>query len=71
MNNIQHISSPKNFNLSDPNTYQLANLKSEEMILSLGPQHPSTHGVLRMEVISDGELIVDVVPHLGFLHMPM
>lgn len=68
MNNIQHISSPKNFQLSDPNSYKLANLKSEEMILSLGPQHPSTHGVLRMEVISDGELIVDVVPHLGFLH---
>lgn len=68
MNNIQHISSPKNFQLSDPNTYKLADLKSEEMILSLGPQHPSTHGVLRMEVISDGELIVDVVPHLGFLH---
>jgi NADH-quinone oxidoreductase subunit D len=65
---IQHISSNENFQLSDPNTYQLGNLKSEEMILSLGPQHPSTHGVLRMEVISDGELIVDVVPHLGFLH---
>jgi NADH-quinone oxidoreductase subunit D len=68
VNDIQHISSPKNFHLSDPNTYKLANLKSEEMILSLGPQHPSTHGVLRMEVISDGELIVDVVPHLGYLH---
>ncbi len=68
MNNIQHISSRENFHNSDPNTYKLANLKSEEMILSLGPQHPSTHGVLRMEVISDGELIVDVVPHLGFLH---
>ena len=68
MNKIQHISSSENFHLSDPNSYQLANLKSEEMILSLGPQHPSTHGVLRMEVISDGELIVDVVPHLGFLH---
>lgn len=68
MSKIQHISSNENFHLSDPNTYKLANLKSEEMILSLGPQHPSTHGVLRMEVISDGELIVDVVPHLGFLH---
>ncbi len=68
MNNIQHISTPKNFQLSDPNTYTLGKLKSEEMILSLGPQHPSTHGVLRMEVISDGELIVDVVPHLGYLH---
>jgi NADH-quinone oxidoreductase subunit D len=68
VNEIQHISTEKNFHDSDPNVHQLANLKSEEMILSLGPQHPSTHGVLRMEVISDGELIVDVVPHLGYLH---
>ena len=38
------------------------------MLLNLGPQHPSTHGVLRLEVITDGEIIVDVVPHLGYLH---
>ncbi len=68
MSSTQHIASPQNFALSDPNKYKLAGLKSEEMILSLGPQHPSTHGVLRMEVISDGEVIVDVVPHLGYLH---
>ena len=34
----------------------------------MGPQHPSTHGVLRLELITDGELIVDVVPHIGYLH---
>ena len=34
----------------------------------MGPQHPSTHGVLRFEVVTDGEIIVDVVPHLGYLH---
>lgn len=34
----------------------------------MGPQHPSTHGVLRLEVITDGEVIVDVVPHIGYLH---
>ena len=68
MKPIQYQYKSENFKLSDPNKYQLQNLKSEEMILSLGPQHPSTHGVLRMEVISDGELIVDVVPHLGYLH---
>lgn len=38
------------------------------MILNIGPQHPSTHGVLRFEVITDGEVVVDVVPHLGYLH---
>nr|WP_245756749.1 NADH-quinone oxidoreductase subunit D [Flexibacter flexilis] len=38
------------------------------MVINLGPQHPSTHGVLRLEVVCDGEIIVDVVPHLGYLH---
>ena len=68
MNSIQYDFRPENFQLSDPNQYDLADLKAEEMIISLGPQHPSTHGVLRLEVISDGELVVDVVPHLGYLH---
>ena len=68
MNSIQYDFRTENFQLSDPNQYDLANLKAEEMIISIGPQHPSTHGVLRLEVISDGELIVDVFPHLGYLH---
>jgi NADH-quinone oxidoreductase subunit D len=38
------------------------------MILSIGPQHPSTHGVLRLEVITDGEIVKDVIPHMGYLH---
>lgn len=38
------------------------------MILNLGPQHPSTHGVLRLEVLSDGEIVKDVIPHIGYLH---
>lgn len=38
------------------------------MLLNIGPQHPSTHGVLRLEVITDGEIVVDVVPHMGYLH---
>ena len=37
-------------------------LKTEEMVISMGPQHPSTHGVLRLE------LVVDVIPHIGYLH---
>src|SRR3990172_870918 len=43
-------------------------LKSEEMIINMGPQHPSTHGVLRLELIVDGEVVVDVIPHIGYLH---
>lgn len=43
-------------------------LRTEEMVVNMGPQHPSTHGVLRLEVVLDGEIVVDVIPHLGYLH---
>src|SRR3989304_5289964 len=43
-------------------------VKTEEMILNMGPQHPSTHGVLRLELQLDGEIIKNVVPHIGYLH---
>ena len=39
-----------------------------EMLLNMGPQHPSTHGVFRMVLWIDGEKIVDVEPHIGYLH---
>lgn len=38
------------------------------MRVNVGPQHPSTHGVLRLEVEIDGEIVTEVVPHLGYLH---
>jgi NADH-quinone oxidoreductase subunit D len=41
--------------LSEPNKLKPENLRSEEMIINLGPQHPSTHGVLRLEVLMDGD----------------
>ncbi len=43
-------------------------LKTEHMVLNMGPQHPSTHGVLRLEVELEGELIMKVTPHIGYLH---
>jgi len=43
-------------------------LKEHEMVINMGPQHPSTHGVLRLELIVDGEIVVDVIPHIGYLH---
>ena len=39
-----------------------------EMLLNMGPQHPSTHGVFRMVLWVDGEKVVDLVPHIGYLH---
>ncbi|MEA3203632.1 MAG: NADH-quinone oxidoreductase subunit [Thermoplasmata archaeon] len=38
------------------------------MTLNMGPQHPSTHGVLRLKLLLDGEIVVDVEPVLGYLH---
>ena len=43
-------------------------LQTETMVLNVGPQHPSTHGVLRVEVELDGELIVRADPDIGYLH---
>lgn len=43
-------------------------LKTESMTLNMGPQHPSTHGVLRLELELEGELVLNVIPHLGYLH---
>jgi NADH-quinone oxidoreductase subunit D len=40
----------------------------ETMVLNMGPQHPSTHGVLRLIVELDGEIVVNCVPDIGFLH---
>ena len=41
------------------------------MTLSMGPQHPSTHGVLRLDLRLDGELVVKAIPDIGYLHTGM
>src|SRR5438105_10031612 len=45
-----------------------ADVQSEEMLVNMGPQHPSTHGVLRVVLRTDGEMVLEAVPHLGYLH---
>src|SRR5512145_990303 len=40
----------------------------ETMLLNMGPQHPSTHGVLRLLLELDGEIVLNVIPDIGFLH---
>jgi NADH-quinone oxidoreductase subunit C/D len=43
-------------------------LRTQKIVVNIGPQHPSTHGVFRMVVTLDGETVVDVEPVLGYLH---
>jgi len=65
---IQYKYREDNLTTSEPNLYKAGDLKSEELLINIGPQHPSTHGVLRLEVLLDGEVVRDVVPHIGYLH---
>lgn len=68
MKEIQYRFEEENLLKSEPNALRAEDLKAEEMILNLGPQHPSTHGVLRLEVLLEGEIVREVVPHIGYLH---
>ena len=53
---------------ADPSAALRAGAEPIEMLLNMGPQHPSTHGVFRMVLWVDGEKVVDLVPHIGYLH---
>ncbi|GAB4195874.1 MAG: NADH-quinone oxidoreductase subunit D [Thermoflexibacter sp.] len=68
MSKIQYQFKKENLAISEPTKYKVEQLRTEEMLINLGPQHPSMHGVLRLEVITDGEIIKEVVPHIGYLH---
>ena len=43
-------------------------LAGEHMLINIGPQHPATHGVLRLVLELDGETVVRCIPHVGYLH---
>lgn len=43
-------------------------IRTEEMLLNVGPQHPSTHGVFRVVIKIDGEIITEATPVIGYLH---
>jgi NADH-quinone oxidoreductase subunit D len=51
----------------DPTVVEF-DVRTDEMLVNMGPQHPSTHGVLRLVLRTDGELVSEVVPHMGYLH---
>jgi NADH-quinone oxidoreductase subunit D len=47
---------------------EIESYAGDEMVVNMGPQHPSTHGVLRLELVLDGEVVKKVTPHIGYLH---
>lgn len=47
---------------------EVESYQGDEMVVNMGPQHPSTHGVLRLELVLDGEVVKKVTPHIGYLH---
>jgi NADH-quinone oxidoreductase subunit D len=53
--------------LEDPRIVEV-DVRTDEMLVNMGPQHPSTHGVLRLVLRTDGEVVSEVTPHIGYLH---
>ena len=61
---------PPRYHIASDQAYgwRIEDLDVDEMILNMGPQHPSTHGVLRIELKTDGEVVRAARPHIGYLH---
>ncbi len=53
--------------VDDPRIVEF-DVRTDEMLINMGPQHPSTHGVLRLVLRTDGEIVSEVEPHIGYLH---
>lgn len=53
--------------VEDPRDIEF-DVRTDEMLINMGPQHPSSHGVLRLLLKTDGEIVHEVTPHLGYLH---
>jgi len=54
--------------VNPPRIQDLRDVRTDELVVNMGPQHPATHGVLRVAVKTDGEVVLDVAPHIGNLH---
>ena len=54
--------------LIDTDREAQADLCTEELLINMGPQHPATHGVLRVVLHTDGEMVLGAYPHIGYLH---
>src|SRR5262249_8840394 len=52
--------------VADPTVIEF-DVRTDRMLATMGPEHPSAHGVLRLVLRTDGEVISEVIPHLGYL----
>ena len=57
--------------MSDESIRKIILKEDEDYIINMGPQHPSTHGVLRLEVCLSGEKVKYLIPHIGYIHRGM
>ena len=54
--------------IADAARHGMGGTHEHSMVLNMGPQHPSTHGVLRLVLEIDGETVVSLAPDIGYLH---
>ena len=54
--------------VATPESSPAVEFETQDLLLNVGPQHPSTHGVFRMVLQVDGEVVRDVIPYIGYLH---
>ena len=54
--------------IAEPSTIPTGTISTQTLEISIGPQHPSTHGVFRMDVVLDGEIVRSLKPVVGYLH---
>src|SRR6266849_2317907 len=67
MNTTTETASPRNYEVL-PKVSPVGGLSGELLEVSMGPHHPSTHGVFRMDVVLDGERVMKLKPVFGYLH---
>src|SRR5450432_1456801 len=68
MATVQDIAIPDSAARSAQAVDELQDMQGEKMVLNMGPSHPATHGVLRIVLELDGELITKAEPDIGFLN---
>src|ERR1700710_161365 len=62
------VSSTRELSIGVGGGAETAGLETADMVLNIGPQHPATHGVLRLKLVVDGERIVSAEPIVGYMH---